>query len=151
DNEIRWIKGFGRLVADSRPARLVGVSIDVTPEYAVAETRELMLREMNHRVKNLFAIVGGMVTAASRSHDDVRTFANDLRERIAALGRAHSLASPTGEQQAISLAGLVDATLAPYRDHAGIEMTGPNVLVSRDCLSPLALMLHEWATNSVKY
>ncbi|WP_308815481.1 CheR family methyltransferase [Sphingomonas sp. GV3] len=151
DGGIRWIKGFGRLVTDSRPARLVGVSIDVTPEYAVAETRELMLREMNHRVKNLFAIVGGMVTAAARSHDDVRTFANDLRERIAALGRAHSLASPTGEQQAIDLYGLFEATLAPYRDHAGIEMTGPNVLVSRDCLSPLALMLHEWATNSVKY
>ncbi|WP_203308324.1 CheR family methyltransferase [Sphingomonas beigongshangi] len=151
DGSVRWIKGFGRLVTDSRPARLVGVSIDVTPEYAVAETRELMLREMNHRVKNLFAIVGGMVTAAARSHDDVRTFANDLRERIAALGRAHSLASPTGEQQAIDLYGLFEATLAPYRDHAGIEMTGPNVLVSRDCLSPLALMLHEWATNSVKY
>ncbi|WP_269769638.1 chemotaxis protein CheB [Sphingomonas sp. MA1305] len=151
DGTVRWLKGFGRLIAGSAPPRLIGVSIDVSPEYAVAETRELMLREMNHRVKNLFAIVGGMVGAAARSHDDVRTFADDLRERISALGRAHSLASPTGEQQAIDLQGLVTATLAPYRDHAGIVMDGPDVLVDRNCLSPLALMLHEWATNSVKY
>lgn len=149
--EVRWIKGFGRMIAGSSPARIVGVSIDVTPEYALAETRELMLREMNHRVKNLFAIIGGMVSAASRTHDDVPAFALDMRERIAALGRAHALASPTGEQQAIALSALVEATLAPYRDHAGINITGPDVRVDRRCLSSLALMLHEWATNSVKY
>ena len=151
DGETRWIKGFGRTIAGTAPRRMVGVSIDVTPEYAVAETRELMLREMNHRVKNLFAIIGGMVSTAARSHDDVRTFADDMRERIAALGRAHALASPTGEQQAIALADLVAATIAPYRDHAGIVVAGPDVRIDRKCLSSLALMLHEWATNSVKY
>lgn len=149
--ETRWVKGFGRVVIGSVPQRIVGVSIDVTPEYAVAETRELMLREMNHRVKNLFAVIAGMITIASRSHGDVRDFADDIRRRIAALGAAHSLASPAGRPQAIGLDDIVETTLAPYRDHARIEIDGPVVALDRNCLSPLALILHEWATNSMKY
>ncbi|GAB0113930.1 chemotaxis protein CheB [Acidisoma sp. C75] len=148
---VRWIKSFGRLTGQAGAPRILGVSIDVTAEYALSDTRELMLREMNHRVKNLFAIIGGMVTAAARSHQDVGTFALDLRERVVALGQAHSLASPIGEDRTIGLADLIDTTLAPYRDHAQISVAGPDVLIDRGCLSPLALMLHEWATNSVKY
>jgi two-component system, chemotaxis family, CheB/CheR fusion protein len=102
-------------------------------------------------VKNLFAIVGGMVSTGARSHVDVAQFALDIRERIAALGRAHSLASPTGESQAIDLAELIQTTIAPYRDHAAITMDGPSIRIDRSCLSPLALMLHEWATNAAKY
>ena len=151
DEGPRWIKGFGRVIAGSNPPRLVGVSIDVTSEYTLAETRELMLREMNHRVKNLFAVIAGMVTVASRNHAEVRPFATDLRHRIAALGAAHSLASPAGQPQAIGLRELVDATLAPYRDHSRITIEGPPVSLNRACLSSLALVLHEWATNSVKY
>ncbi|WP_343527096.1 chemotaxis protein CheB [Sphingomonas sp.] len=151
DGKDRRIKGFGRRVTDLPPHRMVGVSIDVTAEYAIAETRELMLREMNHRVKNLFAIISGIVSAAARSHDDVVEMADDVRERIATLGRAHSLASPTGEQQAIDLAALVEATVAPYQGQSKIEIDGPHLLIDHRCLSPLALILHEWATNSVKY
>ncbi|KQN05061.1 CheR family methyltransferase [Sphingomonas sp. Leaf25] len=150
-DEVRWVKGFGRVIAGSSPARLVGVSIDVTPEYALAETRELMLREMNHRVKNLFAVIAGMITIAARNQSDVPAFANDIRHRIAALGRAHSLASPAGKPQAVGLKELVEATLAPYRDHATIVIDGPAAELDRTCLSPLALVLHEWATNSMKY
>ncbi|MFE8584231.1 CheR family methyltransferase [Sphingomonas sp. NCPPB 2930] len=151
DGTQRWIKGFGRRVTTSPPHRMVGVSIDVTAEYAIAETRELMLREMNHRVKNLFAIISGIVSAAARSHEDVTELADDVRERIATLGRAHSLASPAGEQQAIELRALVEATIAPYSGQSKIAIDGPRLLVDRRCLSPLALILHEWATNSVKY
>lgn len=147
----RWIKSFGRIITGETARRLVGVSIDVTPEYSLAEARELMLREMNHRVKNLFAIVAGMISVGARTHSNVREFAVDMRERIAALGNAHSLASPTGDVQSIDLAELVETALAPYRDHADVTVDGPKVSISRDCLSPLALILHEWATNALKY
>ena len=151
DGEVRWVKGFGRVVSESRPARLVGVSIDVTSEYSLAETRALLLREMNHRVKNLFAVIAGMIGMAARNRDGVADFADDIRHRIAALGRAHSLASPAGQPQAVGLRRLVETTMAPYRDQGRIEIAGPEVGLDRNCLSPLALVLHEWATNSVKY
>ncbi|WP_244631224.1 chemotaxis protein CheB [Aureimonas sp. ME7] len=151
DGEIRHIKGFGRLIAHSTPRRLVGVSIDVTTEREATDTREIMLREMNHRVKNLFAIIGGMITAGARTHVDVRAFSRSMRERIAALGQAHSLAAPSGQQYAIDLGELLNTTLAAYRGHSAIEFDGPSATVDGRYLSPLALLLHEWATNSFKY
>lgn len=151
DGDGRRIKSFGRLLGGSTPRRLVGAAIDITPEYMLAETRALMLREMNHRVKNLFAIVSGMISAGARAHGDIRTFADDLRERIAALGRAHSLSAPSGEQQATPLRTLLDATLAPYRGAAAITLDGPDLTIDRNCLSPLALIFHEWTTNAAKY
>lgn len=148
----RHLKAFGRLIAGSQPRRMVGATIDVTAEYTLAETRGLMLREMNHRVKNLFAVVGGMIAAASRSHVDVRSYSEDLRERIAALGRAHSLASPSGEEhQTISLRALIETSVAAHAGQSSIEITGSELAVDRTCLSPLALILHEWTTNSAKY
>lgn len=96
-------------------------------------------------------MIAGMIAIAARSHDDVPRFADDLRARIAALGRAHSLASPAGQPQAVGLEEIVAATLAPYRDHARVTIEGEPAALDRACLSPLALVLHEWATNSVKY
>ncbi|MCB2080034.1 MAG: PAS domain-containing protein [Novosphingobium sp.] len=151
DGELRRIKSYGKVINGDGNRRLVGVSIDVTAEYRLAETRELMLREMNHRVKNLFAIIGGMISAAARSHTELPVFAADMRERIAALGRAHSLVSLSTEGQPVALRELVEATVEPYRDQAEITVSGPGIVIARSCLSPFALMLHEWATNSAKY
>ena len=151
EDQVRHLKAFGRMTMKRGQHRLVGAVIDMTPEYSLAETRALMLREMNHRVKNLFAVVSGMISAAGRSHDDVRTYSEDLRERIAALGRAHSLAAPTGDQQSISLSELIETTVAPYRDLGTITLEGPDVGIERGCLSSLALILHEWTTNAAKY
>ncbi|WP_082659680.1 CheR family methyltransferase [Aureimonas sp. AU40] len=151
DGTHRWIRSFGRPMTAGGERRIVGVAIDVSPEFAVAETRELMLREMNHRVKNLFAIIGGMISAGARSHSDTKSFAADMRERIMALGRAHSLASPAGSAAVSELSGLVAATLSPYHGHVQATFEGPSVPIGWRHVSPLALMLHEWATNSVKY
>lgn len=46
---------------------------------------------------------------------------------------------------------LLEATLAPYADRTRISMSGPALDIDRDCLSPIALILHEWATNAAKY
>jgi len=147
----RHIRSYGRLTRSGDRKRIVGVCIDVSPEYALAETRDLMLREMNHRVKNLFAIIGGMISAGSRTHRDIGVFAADMRDRISALGRAHSLADPTGGQGMTDLAGLIAATLRPYRDHVPTTIDGPLVSIDWRHVSSLAMILHEWATNSVKY
>jgi two-component system CheB/CheR fusion protein len=107
---------------------------------------------MNHRVKNLFAVVSGMIAVAGRSHNDVRSYGADLRERIAALGRAHSLASPSGEeQQTFSLRTLIETTTAAYAGQSAILIEGPQIDIDRNSLSPLALILHEWTTNAAKY
>lgn len=150
DGEVRWIRGFGRMVRDSVPRRIVGVSIDCTAEHALVDARTIMLREMNHRVKNLFAVVAGMLSAAARSHSDVDALAADMRDRIAALGRAHTLASAE-PSEGLTLRALLETTLAPYRAQAEMIIEGPELVAANHALSSLALIFHEWATNAVKY
>lgn len=147
----RWIRGFGRLVEERGERRLIGVSIDVTPEYQLAETRDVMLREMNHRVKNLFALIAGMIRIASRRYDKVGDMAEDIGSRIAALGRAHSLSTSAQGEQSANIKDLILATLAPYEGHAQIHSSGPQLQVKASAISSFALIIHEWATNSVKY
>ncbi|MCJ7420941.1 chemotaxis protein CheB [Sphingomicrobium astaxanthinifaciens] len=150
DGTERTLRGLGRLVEGSAPQRLVGVYFDVTSEAEGIAMRELLLREMNHRVKNLFAVIGGMISLAARSNDSVTDMARTLRERIAALGRAHSLTNASGIEGS-ELGELVRAALAPFADHDGLEIAGAPVAIRQNAVSGLALLLHEWATNSVKY
>ena len=74
-----------------------------------------------------------------------------MRDRIAALGRAHSLASPSGEQQSVCLRALVETTLEAYSGQARIKIEGSDIIISSDALSSVALILHEWTVNAAKY
>ncbi|MBB3762997.1 CheR family methyltransferase [Sphingomicrobium lutaoense] len=145
------LRSLGRLVTGSKPARLIGVSFDVTADAREDAMRELLLREMNHRVKNLFAIIGGMVSLAARHADTKDMMAQTLRSRIAALGRAHSLTNSGDDQDFGDIQALVGAALEPYADHEGMTIEGPSIAIRTEAISSLALLLHEWATNSVKY
>lgn len=131
---------------------LVGATIDITPEHTLAETRSILLQEMNHRVKNLFAIIASMVTLSARSHTDINTYAQDFRDRIIALGRAHSLSMPSGDRDVISLHKIVKTMITSHESKKNkIIVHGPEVLLPSNALSPLAMILHEWTTNASKY
>ncbi|MDQ1198553.1 CheR family methyltransferase [Agrobacterium sp. SORGH_AS 787] len=147
----RWIKVFGRYVGDVDSPRIIGVTVDVTAEYRLAETRELMLNEMNHRVKNLFAMIGGILRMAGRKHDTVQSLVADVEGRILALGNAHSLASNQKRTGPVEIAELVKTILAPYEQKGGIEISQDSLPIPAKCITPLTLILHEWSTNALKY
>lgn len=149
--EVRTLKTYAGVIRRDGEHRLLGATVDISPEYRLAESRALMLQEMNHRVKNLFAIIGGMITIAARSHDDVPTFARDLRDRVIALGHAHALSVPSDDQSATDLRSLIEVIVASHLKRASISIDGPRVDVSERYLTPLAMMLHEWTTNAAKY
>ncbi|WP_260483258.1 chemotaxis protein CheB [Sphingomicrobium flavum] len=151
EGQQRVLRGLGRVVQGSKPTRLIGVNFDITSEVETLAMRELMLREMNHRVKNLFAIIGGMVSLAAREETDPERMAHTLRDRIAALGRAHSLSTSKDSDEGSDLGALVKAALSPYDDHPSVSLEGDAVAIVPSCVSSLALIFHEWATNSVKY
>ncbi|WP_322187114.1 chemotaxis protein CheB [Fulvimarina sp. 2208YS6-2-32] len=151
DGETVHLKGYGRLIPDSNPKRLMGVSYDVTSEAHFAEQREFMLREMNHRVKNLFAVISSIVTGSARAAETPAELAKDVRERIAALGRAHSLTHTSSSRARAPLKDLLTEAVEPYQDGRSIRIEGPDVTIEIDKLTPLALVLHEWATNAAKY
>ncbi|MBB4659501.1 sensor histidine kinase [Parvularcula dongshanensis] len=134
-------------VADTRPPR-------------DAEARDLLLREMNHRMKNLFSMVSGMISMSARGSATPTEMAERLRGRVASLARAHELISPavTGGEvvpSKASLRAIVEACLAPHAMAADpkdrIEVSGPKVIAGADATTSLTLVFHELATNAVKY
>jgi len=151
EGQTRWLRGLARLARREGESRVMGVSFDVSSERTLLAERELHLAEMNHRIKNLFAVVGAMVSSVERESTDAHTFSRNLRGRISALDRAHALMLRDDMRAPIPLDQLLDRILEPTRGEQQIEIAGPDTLVPVRELTPMVLILHEWATNSAKY
>ena len=140
--------------------KIVGVSKisrDITEIKRHRDRQQLLLREMSHRVKNLFALASSIVGLSARSATSVRDLADSARERIAALARAHALTFSHGLEapaaKPTSLRSLIETIVAPFDDprHAHVTVAGADVPVSGSAVASLALLVHEFATNATKY
>jgi two-component sensor histidine kinase len=129
----------------------------VTGRKQAEEGNELLAGEMSHRVKNLLAIAAGLTAITSRSTRTTEDMAKQLTQRLTALGRAHDLVRPIpGEQGKAALLGdLIAVLLAPYDDMGAfsgrVRVAVPRMGVGEATANTLALVLHELATNSLKY
>jgi two-component sensor histidine kinase len=143
----------GRVIGASKIAR------DITERRRTQERQKLLLREMSHRVKNLFALAGGVVTLSARTAGTPKELAGAVRERLAALARAHELTlvdlTDSGDRpdRTTTLPTLVQTIMAPYvnEEQERITIGGPNLPVSGSAAMSIALLLHEIATNAAKY
>lgn len=143
----------GRVIGASKIAR------DISERKRAAEHQELLLREMHHRVKNLFAITSSIITLQARTAKTVMELASSLKDRLLALSRAHEMTLPTftgadafSERPAM-LFQLLSGILAPYGGDGGCRWTlnGDDVKVSAEKITNLALLFHEFSTNAAKY
>jgi PAS domain S-box-containing protein len=148
----------GKVIGASKIAR------DITERRQAEEQKRLLLREMSHRVKNLFALAGGLVSLSARSRGAQTTeeVIGALQERLAALARAHELTLPDlskGGARAdapTTLGALLQAIFTPFMggeddDGSRVVIAGPEVPIGGSSITSLALLLHEFATNAVKY
>ena len=158
-DELKWISARGQGDDAGIVKRVMfGVFIDVTGRKQAEEGRELLAGEMSHRVKNLLAIASGLTAITSRSTTTVAEMASELTLRLTALGRAHDLVRPVpGQTEAASalLGDLLTVLLAPYDDLGAfsgrIRVSVPRMRVGETATTTLALVVHELATNSLKY
>lgn len=157
-DEIRWISARG--IGDDTAVHMglaYGIFLDVTGRKQAEEGHELLAGEMSHRVKNLLAIAMGLTQLTSRSTNTAKEMAAELIARLAALGRAHDLVRPLpGYQGTAALLGdLVAVLLSPYEDTGAfsgrIRVAVPRMGVGETTATTLALVIHELATNSLKY
>ncbi len=136
---------------------MTGIFLDVTGRKQAEEGHELLAGEMSHRVKNLLALASGLTAITSRSTETKEEIARQLTERLTALGRAHDLVRPlpNGQGNAALLGDLFAVLLAPYDDvgaFAGrIRVAVPRMGLGEKSATSLALVIHELATNSLKY
>ena len=155
---VQWISARGQGADVGMVGRLMfGIFLDVTGRKQAEEGHELLAGEMSHRVKNLLAIASGLTAITSRSTKTTDQMAHQLTQRLTALGRAHDLVRPIpGEQGKAALLGdLISVLLAPYDDMGAfsgrVRVSVPRMGVGEATANTLALVLHELATNSLKY
>jgi PAS domain S-box-containing protein len=139
---------------DGSIAGAVLIFRDVTERRRAAQRQGMLVGELNHRVKNVLAIVQSLVQASLRQATSraAQAMAQTLSERLRALHRAHDLLLDA-QWSGASLKAMVERELEPYQREDGprIVIKGPDILLPPQCTSILAMTLHELATNAVKY
>jgi PAS domain S-box-containing protein len=160
--DYRWTLGRALPIRDAAGliVRWIGTCTDIHEQKLMIDEREMIAHELSHRIKNIFSVIAGLIGLSARQHPAIADVADDLRDRILALGRAHDFVRPHSIESAAQIGdgegrlwGILDQIFAPYR-HDGatrILLSGDNVAIDDRSATPLALLFHELATNAAKY
>lgn len=158
--KYRWTLGLALPIRDAagQIVRWFGTCTDIHETKLVAEERELVAQELSHRIKNIFAVLTSIISLSARGRPEVKTFADELRQRIYALGEAHDFVRPHShvsqppENQG-SLKSLISRLMQPYRQDGAerVIFLGEDTEIDDGAATPLALLFHELGTNAAKY
>ena len=134
----------GQIIGASKIAR------DITDRKRAQETRELLLHEIKHRVKNTLGTVQAI--AAQTFRDGPKTERDAFGGRLRALSNAHDLLTQQDWDQ-VSMLDMIQRALAPFQENrtARFEVSGADAVLSANQALLLAMAIHELATNAVKY
>jgi PAS domain S-box-containing protein len=155
NGEVRWIEtlglshfeGAGR---ERRAVSMAGTAQDITERKQREEKEHLLMREINHRAKNMLSVVDAIAhQTATRNPED---FVERFSERIQALSANQDLLV-RNEWNGVEIADLARAQLAHFADLIGsrIAMRGPKLRLNPASAQAIGLALHELATNAGKY
>lgn len=161
--EYRWTLGRALPIRNrtGEIERWLGTCTDIHDLKESEEARDLIGRELSHRIQNIFAVVNGLVSTAARSAPEAQDYAKSLSERIHALASAHRYVGTEHTNFSVrtighdkTLQGLIASILAPYHrgpEDGTVQLSGDNAAIDMRAATSLALVLHELATNAVKY
>ena len=133
----------GAIIGVSKIAR------DISVRKRADEHQRALNAELDHRVKNVLATVGAIITQTSKSHGSSADFVAAFNERIKSLARTHELLSQS-RWHGVSLEEIAQRELAPYgADNA--EIGGPRATLKAEAVPAVGMVLHELATNAAKH
>ena len=153
DGEYRWVLTRVQPVyaADGKITQWLGTSTDIDGLKVAEAQRQLLLGEMNHRVKNTLAMVHAIVSQTLRQSEDLADARSAIQLRIGMMAQAHDrLINSTWTDNQIC--DVVEAALAPHQsEESRFTLHGPNMPVGSKQALALTMALHELATNATKY
>ncbi len=157
DGELRWIRdtGFPLLDEAGKVTSVAGIGADSTDEKIASNRRQVLMNELQHRTRNLIAVVQALAVSTEREATSLPDFQARFRPRLVALARVQSMLSRLSDGERITFDTLLTAELAAHGLSEGqprVTLHGPEgiALKSRN-VQTFALALHELATNAVKH
>ncbi|MDR3473879.1 MAG: HWE histidine kinase domain-containing protein [Devosia sp.] len=151
----RWLVGRGRVYqrdGSGKPLIMMGVNIDVTEAREAADQTRLLLRELNHRVKNTLAMIQSLARQTLRQKPNPRQFLEAFSGRLRTLSEAHVLLADR-DWSGVGLVELVHSQVEPYLLNSPdqLALSGDDVKLPPDQALGLGLILHELTSNAVKF
>lgn len=160
DGEYRWFLGRALAMRNERGeiVRWFGTCTDIHDRKMALAMMETLSHELSHRIKNIFAVVTSLIALSVRNDPQAAPFAGQLRKRIDALGRAHDFARPHSDASRPTapdptIFALVRILMEPYAADVDDRLTveGDDIHIADRVATPVALIIHELATNASKY
>ena len=152
DGREIWLEqtAKGEFDQHGRLLRIKGLTVDITERKHAEERQDLLIAELDHRVKNVLARVAVVAMQTREGTTSIGEFFKALDGRIQSMAAAHSLLSQS-RWHGVGLADLVRDQLAPYATDANAQISGPNIMLSAAATQAVAMVLHELITNAAKY
>jgi two-component sensor histidine kinase len=118
-----------------------------------AERIEVIARELDHRMKNMFAVAQGMLRQSARGRGDaVELYSDEASARLTAMSHAYSATRGLGDARTLGSDALIERVVrAQLLGEHRLDVSGDAQSLPEEAVTPLALILHEWTTNSLKY
>ncbi len=140
------------LAENGVPHGAIAAVLDISERKHAEARQQVLLYELQHRVKNIIATISALATRTLRADSMNGEFADAFLGRLRGMAGTHELLS-RGNWQGASLSELIEAALRSHvaRDAANIEIQGPQVLLSPNAAATLGMVFYELATNAVKY
>ncbi len=154
DGKRRWllVRAEMKDIENGSPARAVGVALDITDRKQAEEHQQLLINELNHRVKNTLSTVQSIATQSLRNAKTAEAAREAVEGRLFALSRAHDVLTRESWDGAF-LREVVQQAIEPFQSRGGerFRVSGPDIRLPPRIALAIAMAIQELGTNAVKY